>query len=380
MLSRQGFLCDPDSHPGYPLNPNLLSFSQLAVKPCLALLGEPGIGKTWALNAEKATVKESIARDGGDMVWLDLKSFGSEDRLWKRLFEGEEFNKWRKGDYVLHVFLDSLDECLLRISNVAAMIADQLPKEPINRLRIRIACRSVPWPATLEHAFSVLFDERFGAYELVPLRLKDVRQAAEGSGISDVDAFLRRIEDLNVSSLAIKPITLRFLINTYLRERNLPSNQIDLYEKGCRILCESDHGALSVDQRYAIASRIGAITLFTNRAAVWTASEADSNPQEDVILGEMSGREDVDAGAVDVSPAVIREVLDTGLFSLRGPDRVGWAHQTYAEFLAARYCFRRQMSTQQVQSLLFHPQQGGSAWYLSSTRLQLGYRLWIPGY
>jgi predicted NACHT family NTPase len=116
MLSDQGFLYDPDSERGHSLNPNLVAFSQLASKPCLALLGEPGIGKTWALNAEKAMVKESIARDGGDMLWLDLKSFGSEDRLWRRVFEGEEFNKWRKADYILHVFLDSLDECLLRIS------------------------------------------------------------------------------------------------------------------------------------------------------------------------------------------------------------------------------------------------------------------------
>lgn len=359
MLSDQGFLYDPDSERGHLLNPNLVSFSELAVKPCLALLGEPGIGKTWALNAQKAAVKESIARDGGDLLWLDLKPFGSEDRLWKRLFEGAEFNKWRKGSYILHVFLDSLDECLLRISNVGAMIADQLPNEPVDRLRIRIACRSVPWPAILEHAFSDLFGDGFGAYELVPLRLNDVRQASEKSGISDVEAFLRRIEDLNVSSLAIKPITLRFLINTYLRETDLPSNQIDLYEKGCRILCESDHGVLSVDQRYAIASRIAAITLFTNRATVWTASEADSNPQEDVTLSEMGGTEDMEAGAVDASPAVIREVLNTGLFSLRGPERAGWAHQTYAEFLAARYCFRHQMPTQQLQSLLFHPEKGG---------------------
>jgi hypothetical protein len=118
MLSDQGFLYDPDSEHGHLLNPNLVSFSQLEAKPCLALLGEPGIGKTWALNAEKASVKESIAQDGGAVLWLDLKTFGSEDRLWRRLFAGEEFNKWRKGDYVLHVFLDGLDECLLRISNV----------------------------------------------------------------------------------------------------------------------------------------------------------------------------------------------------------------------------------------------------------------------
>jgi hypothetical protein len=33
----------------------------------------------------------------------------------------------------------------------------------------------------------------------------------------------------------------------------------------------------------------------------------------------------------------VREVLDTGLFSSRGGVRLGWAHQSYAEFLAALY-------------------------------------------
>jgi hypothetical protein len=52
-------------------------------------------------------------------------------------------------------------------------------------------------------------------------------------------------------------------------------------------------------------------------------------------------------------------VLDTGLFSARGVDRFGWAHQTYAEFLAARYCTRRQMPIEQIRSLIFHPSDQG---------------------
>ena len=368
-ISDGGFLFDPETKYGNILNPNLVTLDQLAEKPCLALLGEPGIGKSWALRAEKASLDVSVARGGGKSVWLDLRSFGSEDRLWKTLFEGDEFQQWRKGDYVLHVFLDSLDECLLRIDNVATLIADQLPKEPASRLRIRIACRTAPWPAILENALVKLFGhDGFEAYELVPLRRRDVRQALEHSGVTDSDAFLVRVEALDVSSLAMKPVTLNFLINTYLRDGDLPRDQIDLYERGCRILCEESNesragsgkrGTLSVDQRFAIASRIAAVTHFCNRFAVWTESESGAVPQEDVPINDITGREEVGAGELAVSPDNVREVLDTGLFSSRGPGRIGWVHQTYAEFLAARYCVRHGMPAQQVRSLIFHPAGGG---------------------
>ena len=43
-------------------------------------------------------------------------------------------------------------------------------------------------------------------------------------------------------------------------------------------------------------------------------------------------------GEFAVSEGAVREVLsDTGLFSSRGPRRMGWAHRTFAEYLASRY-------------------------------------------
>src|SRR5277367_648816 len=227
-LSDGGFLYDPESKHGDLLNPKLVTFDQLAEKPCLALLGEPGIGKSWTLKAEKSNLVTSIAQAGGRTLWLDLRSFGSEDRLWRILFEGKEFNAWRAGDYLLHLFLDSLDECLLRIDTIATLIADQLLKEPTTRLRLRIACRTAPWPAILEGVLIKLFgDDGFAAYELAPLRRHDVQHALKRRGITDPDAFLTRVETLDVTSLAIKPVTLNFLINTYLRDGDLPPNQIE---------------------------------------------------------------------------------------------------------------------------------------------------------
>ena len=365
QLSDNGFLYDPVGEYGQALNPNLVSFDHFANRPSVALLGEPGIGKSWALKSERANVESSILAKGERTLWLDLRSFGSEDRLWKVLFDGEEFRKWREGTYLLHLFLDSLDECLLRIDNIATLIADQLPSEPVQRLRLRIACRTAPWPHILENALIESFGpEGFQAYELVPLRRRDVKEAAIQSGIAQPEAFLERIEALEVVSLAIKPVTLNFLVKTFSRDGDLPKNQLDLYERGCRMLCEESNesrfgaaqtGALDSGQRLAVASRIAAVTQFCNRFAIWTGPGSANSMKEDVTISGISGGTEVGVGNTEISSSLVREVLDTGLFTSRGPNRIGWAHQTYAEFLAARYCKTHEMPQQQIRDLIFHP-------------------------
>jgi hypothetical protein len=283
------------------------------------------------------------------------------------LFESETFESWRKGDWLLHLYLDSLDECLLRVDNVANLLADELPKQPVDRLRLRIACRTAPWPAVLEKALVNLFGDCH-MYELTPLRRVDVQRAAEQSGISDPNAFLQRIDELDVSSLAIKPVTLNFLINTYKQDGDFPKDHLELYEKGCRLLCEESsdsrrgagrRGRLSTDERLAVASRIAAVTQLCKRFAVFTGRETDGVPPEDVFVTDLCGGVERAAGDVVVSMDALWEVLDTGLFSSRGLNRIGWAHQTYAEFLTGRYCKHRSMPIEQIRSLIFHPSDQG---------------------
>lgn len=361
-LSDGGFLSDPDSKWGKYYNPNLVTFEHFAEVPCVALLGEPGIGKSWSLSHYSTALRSSL-KNNEKLLYLDLRSFGNEQRLVEELFESTDFDAWRKGDGVMHLLLDSLDECLLRIDNIAALLADELPKQPVDRLRLRIACRTVPWPTILERACVRLF-KGFKAYEMTPLRRVDVRRAAEQSGIDNPDRFMARIQELDVTSLAIKPVTLKFLISTYLREGDFPKNHIELYERGCRILCEESNesrtgsgrrGRLSLDERLAIASRIAAVTQLGKRFAIYTGIEAEGLPLEDVALADLTGGVEHARNDIAVLVDALREVLDSGLFSSRGANRIGWAHQTYAEFLAAHYCINRKMPIQQIRALLFHP-------------------------
>ena len=148
-LTDRGYLADPDGPYGNYSNSSLRSFGEVSELPCLALLGEPGIGKTSTMQVERAVINDIILAEGGKTLWLDLRSCGSEDRLVNKLFESQEFKLWVEGDYRLHLFLDSLDECLLRVDTVAALLVDELRNYPVERLSLRIGCRTAEWPTTL---------------------------------------------------------------------------------------------------------------------------------------------------------------------------------------------------------------------------------------
>jgi predicted NACHT family NTPase len=254
------------------------------------------------------------------------------------IFQAPIFQAWLTGTHELHLFLDSLDECLLRIDTVANLLVDEFSKYPVARLNLRIACRTAEWPSGLERGLKQIWGENeIKVYELAPLRRIDVITAAKDSDLQ-TDAFLSELDKKEVVPLAIKPITLRFLLNTYLEAGQFPSRQADLYREGCRILCEESSesrrdagrlGTLSAEQRLSVAARIAAVTIFSNRYAIWTSIDTGDVPSEDLKLPELCGTHD----GSNVTEKEIREVLGTGLFSSRGPHRMGWAHQTYTEFL-----------------------------------------------
>ena len=189
------------------------------------LLGEPGIGKTHALEAEQEAVDLKIGLEGNRTMRLDLRSYGDESRLIRDLFECEIVDSWAKGNHVLYLFLDSLDECLLRLDNVAALLVAELQKFPVQRLRLRIACRTADWPNILEEGLKRLWDDDNGAaYELAPLRRADVLEASECAGL-DRESFVHEIDRKEIVALAVKPITLNLLINIFIDERHsLPTS------------------------------------------------------------------------------------------------------------------------------------------------------------
>ncbi|WP_424101801.1 NACHT domain-containing protein [Moorena producens] len=332
------------------------------------------------MEEEEDKVTAELNNTDDEILSLDLRSVLTKDELTQKLFKSDKFTRWQSGSHRLHIFLDSFDECLLEINKLAVILVDAIKnyKEHVKlkRLTLRIACRTAVLPSVLEPGLKKLFGEdSLKIYQLVPLRRQDVVKAAEANGI-DPDAFLEEVSRKNLVPLAIKPITLNFILNNWHRYQSLENNSIyELYRYGCRCLCEENNpsrrdsgaiGDLDLDQRLIIAARIAAVTIFANRFGVWTGTDADYPRSKDQLIlidDDLCMREEVaKSNNFDITKPAIKEVLDTGLFSSGGEKRIGWSHQTYAEFLAAWYLKEHNVSVSFFQRRFYlsedeHPEQ-----------------------
>jgi hypothetical protein len=385
-LSDQGFLSDPSNAWIGSSNESLSKLSDLDDISFVAILGEPGIGKTTIFADQPDRVRNTKA--DRRVLSLDLRSIGSDGLLYRRLFEAPEFQDWAARDSELFIYLDSLDECLLRVDTVAALLASEFCARSQSRLFVRVACRTFAWP---QRIFEQVLINRFGedavaVREVAPLRRRDVMLAASTEGL-DPNAFVAAILDAQAVPLAIKPLTLTMLLKLFKKENGLEGSQLELYTRGCVLLCEENNesrretgrvGNLNSRQRIAVAERLASVTTLANRFAIWTAPDDGSVPDEDVPIGDLSGgTERAGHDEVAVDQANITETLDTGLFSSRGPDRMGWAHQSYAEFLTARHLINSGIARDTLLGMIGHPTGGlipqlaGVAGWLSSLNSQL---------
>ena len=368
ILSSEGYLQDPGEYRAF--NPDLVTFKEISETPCLILLGEPGIGKSNTMQAEEKFIDSTIKEKGDQALWIDLRSYGSEDRLIEDLFNNEIFISWSKGDHRLYVFMDSLDECLLRISNLATLLIDKIKSCPIERLYLRIASRTAEWPIFLEREFNKIWGENsVKIYELVPLTKNDVIESVRANNL-DPKAFLKEIDSKNVVPLAIKPLTLKFLLNLYQKSHQLPYNPLDLYLRGCILLCEESNesrvysrlkGDFTAEQRLIMAGRIAAFSLFANKYAIWISADYGNMPEENIhirtLIGGSENARDLEfiVEPFKINENAILEAIETGLFSSRGPNRMGWVHKSYAEFLAAWYLMQHKMPLENMLGLITHP-------------------------
>jgi hypothetical protein len=368
-LSDGGFLYDPDSEYANYVKSDVVSFEKIADQPCLALLGEPGIGKSTVMGELRESLAEPIESSGDSLFYLNLNEYGDESRLIKDIFHCEMFTTWIKGNHILYLFLDSLDESQIKIQQVGTILSNHFQgvSKHLIRLRLRIACRTADWPSTLEQSLPQLWGkDSFGAYELCPLRKKDVEETLRIEGI-DAEKFMTEVERTESVALAFKPVTLRFLVSVFENEGGFPSTRTELYEKGCKLLCKELNlnrlelrtaggaGILSAEERLNVASRIAAISIFCRKPNIFTGITIETLNTEQISVSDLEGVETISAtNKWRVPEAHIRETLGTGLFSSRGADLMGFSHQTYAEFLASRYLHLHETPVKMIFSLLQH--------------------------
>lgn len=352
-----GFLLNPDGEHGECYNPGLVSSEKLFETQCVVILGEQGIGKSTVFQQE-----EQLAPADPMFLRIDTGSVGSEDRLEKLIFQDPVFQEWLSGTRALDLFLDSFDEGPLDIHLKATLLAAELRRYPIDRLRLRIACRTADWPSSLGSDLKKLWGDGFQVYGLAPLRQEDAEQAARVDGI-DPEAFLREINEKSVGALASKPLSLKMLLKQYQKHGSLPSSQIELMHEGLLRLCEEvtdarrAHERLSSNQRLVAAGRIAAITVFAAKPAIWIGSDSMQCPDNGcaTIQDICGGTELTNGEGFAIDGRTVREALNTGLFRPHSNASIYWGHQTYAEYLAAWYVTQREATKEQIRAVLLHP-------------------------
>lgn len=239
-----------------------------------------------------------------------------------------------------------------------------------HRLSLRLACLTGDWPGKGFETFlrALWQDDGCGIYEVAPLQRADVITAAESEGM-DPYPFIGEVLRVDAVSLAIRPLTLRLLLNTSKRgDGRLPEARRDIYLQGIAELCtergqgrrESGRtGRYTERQRMAVAARVAYIMAFAGLSAIRTVPPLGDLQDGEIAQADLVGggevEGDVGTTAFAVTDEALAETLGTGLFTSRGPDRLGWAHRDYRDFLAAWYVSRSAIGAEQCMALLQHP-------------------------
>ena len=215
-----GFLPDPNEYGKY-FNPGLLTLAEFFNRRCCILLGDAGIGKSDVLRKEYERV-QTIAPQGGAVVFCSLRDLGS-DVAAEQFLASPEIATWIADDAAeLFLFLDSLDEALLKVETWSGILSKAFTKWPLHRLRLRITCRPAFWPNSLGIALVKAFGDNLSKANLAPLRWRDVESAAAEHSIQS-DRLLQEIRRANAATFAARPLTLKMIFGIFARAQ--PSSQ-----------------------------------------------------------------------------------------------------------------------------------------------------------
>ena len=360
-LDDNGFMMDPEHRYSAFYNKDVGPFEEIQKFPCLILLGEPGSGKTTALHSEYEIYLQQNDNSSDKYFYKNLNEYGDEQRLIGEIFKSNEIIDWLENQYHLHLFLDSFDECLVEIPKLTAIFRKQFDrlKKHAKRLNLRICSRTGDWPETLTELFHSIWEkENVSVYELTPLRKKDVSEAAHSYGL-DPSSFIKAIIEKEIQPLAINPLTLNLLLNEFKNNQKLPDSRKELFLRGCEHFCAEHNpdrrtGALTPKRRIVLASRIAAVMVFCKRSSIRTKATAFNENNTELTLSMLQeGQETTGSDHFHFNENDLRETItQTALFSSRGPYRFGFAHQSYAEFLAAYYLKLHSLSIEQIMSLI----------------------------
>jgi hypothetical protein len=352
----QGFLTDPEGEYTKLYNPELFTLDQLATESCLILCGDPGIGKSTVIQQHKDALKSSLG-ERGNSILIDFRDVPSESAFTRWTFDSTDWQRWRASTDKLLLVVDGVDEGLVKIPGFVSFLTASLRNEPLDRLKLILACRSAEWPVNEGPQLISLFGnfEKPPIYELCPLRQCDAELAAEKNGLKPHD-FIQSVCQQKVVGMAALPTTLFFLLDEFRERGGFGGTHRQLFERGCeRMSREIDarraealrqlrktERVSSPQEIYEAASRLAALLFVCGKSAIHTGQLEDADAASDLHISQ--------AADSTLTEDVMRDAIASALFTSRGPSRFGFSHQTFAECVASQFLSRLPLA--QIRSAL----------------------------
>ncbi|MGF9977357.1 NACHT domain-containing protein [Viridibacillus arvi] len=334
---------------------SIVPIQEILNKPCLVLLGEAGLGKSTIIEQTVTELKETLGESVQEILYCDLRLISSAENLNKSIFENKVFVDWISSNNKLYIFLDSFDEGLLQVGVLADLLADQLKNYDVTRIMLRVGCRTGVFPSTFEQDLCNLWGkENVSVFQLAPLSSANIITACDNYDINGKD-FLKDVIDLQIQAFSSNPVTLEMLLKMYRGNKQLLKSKIQLYEQGCRTLCSemnekrkinnNTRGIIPVDKRLEIAMLLAAVTIFCNKSTITKGIFEEGK----ILIDELVS---IAYQKYAYTIEEVEEVLGTALFTERNQNEYGWAHLSYAEFLAASFLHKKEFSDEQILSLI----------------------------
>lgn len=286
--------------------------SALRDRPFLVVLGEPGMGKSTALeneanaeNGEVITCREAmngVPLSGRSTVYLDA------------------LDEYRTGE-------DGKDK-LLRLA--ASLIE-------ASAVRWRLTCRAEDWneAADLKAMRRAAGNAQLVVATLLPLDREEALAMLIVLEADDPEGFLEEARRRGADAFTENPLSLVLLHSVVVVDKKWPASRFDLFERAIHALAPEHDKVRAIDRRPDAQTIIDAASmvcfhyLATGAKKLWRSNGLPPGTSEEYLT----------LSALGVAPDLMEATIDTALF--RGESHAFEPfHKTVAEFLAARYFAR----------------------------------------
>ncbi|BCH67449.1 hypothetical protein RvVAT039_pl02820 (plasmid) [Agrobacterium vitis] len=292
----------------------ILQLSQLRDRPYVVLLGEPGIGKTTALNYE-------AAQEGG-LVETCREVMAGTSKIVGQTAYLDALDEFRSGE-------DGRNKLL--------QLAKSITEASISRWRL--TCRAEDWRdvADLKAMRSAAADHPITVAHLLPLDTDEAIEILVGLGADDPAEIVREANAKGATAFLESPLSVRLLYSALQSSGGWPETRYDLFDQAALQLAWEHDDERVIDDRpnadtiILSAEEMCFYQLATGARAIWRANTLPPGG---------SVNDYVPVQSLSFDHGVARFTLDTALFRGEGHAFEPF-HKTIAEYLGGRYLARR---------------------------------------